>query len=248
LFSTRLDDVIVPTVNLPPQPAQRYSLSVHEVYSSPEQDVIARHVKALPELYIDACTRYDALVQAARPCFPDVSESEKLVVSLVERCRQLNHVTTLGKRIRALEAENARYAAAPRHPKFGGRGLAARLELVHVRRDLARAANRITALHESIEGLENATGRTSFEFEDEVDIVKVEYQVQLTKERAELQALITEVAALEMRLSLLEKRIGLLTQRKSAYASLFSEHPEHPAVVDRMDDLLRRCFDQPNEI
>jgi predicted nucleic acid-binding Zn-ribbon protein len=104
---------------------------------------------------------------------------------------------------------------------------------------LADCNSRIASLREGFLSIEGETMRANSEE------WKAAGQVRLARQAAEVETLAAEVDGLARRLETLERRLGLMRQRRSQYASLFTENPD-PTLRIRgsLGDILRRFAEQ----
>jgi hypothetical protein len=211
-----------------------FSMTQHNIlFSSPGATVTRVNRKLCFRQYLQCKTRFEALIKAAQPRFPAISDRVELLVEYIAMCKIFNEDKIIDRRIKALEADNLKLVSAP--VVIAKRSDDPRRESQLLRSQLREAEDRIRKLQEVIEQPNDPIRM------DPLEARRVEMGVRFGREKVAVDELQSSVENLRLKLEMLDRRLALMSQRKSELSTLFTENPD-PAlrVGDPIEELLKR--------
>lgn len=173
-------------------------------------------IHSINHLYSVIKSRIDSLIKTGKKHFPATKNTQEVILRLIDQSRACHEYHFLENRVKYFEKENTELklnrAGMPK--KYS---VMPQKEVKQLSKELVEAKNRIEAL-QIINRQQNLSNRDPNHLLDEVEIMKKEHQVIVSKEKQKVEKIRISVNYLQKQLDEIEKRISLMTQKTSNYS------------------------------
>ncbi|KAK8875442.1 hypothetical protein M9Y10_005607 [Tritrichomonas musculus] len=173
-------------------------------------------IHSINHLYSVIKSRIDSLIKTGKKHFPATKNTQEVILRLIDQSRACHEYHFLENRVKYFEKENTelKLNRADMPKKYS---IMQQKEVKQLSKELVEAKNRIEAL-QVINRQQNLSNRDPNHLLDEVEIMKKEHQVIMSKEKQKVEKIRISVNYLQKQLDEIEKRISLMTQKTSNYS------------------------------
>ena len=173
-------------------------------------------IHSINHLYSVIKSRIDSLIKTGKKHFPATKNTQEVILRLIDQSRACHEYHFLENRVKYFEKENTelKLNRADMPKKYS---IMQQKEVKQLSKEHEEAKNRIEAL-QVINRQQNLSNRDPNHLLDEVEIMKKEHQVIMSKEKQKVEKIRISVNYLQKQLDEIEKRISLMTQKTSNYS------------------------------